>query len=144
MTKQAAGRIQAMRPAAAALLACLCLGGCGSDDKGENGSTQAPGPEGASLTVTVQPQGPDGPTRRTRIECERLGEGSAECERLAKLTAKRLAPVPPTVACAQIFGGPARARVTGELRGETVDARFSRTNGCEINRWNDNAALLGG
>jgi hypothetical protein len=129
-----------MRPAAA-ILACLFLGACGSGDEGD-GSAQAPGPEGASLIVTVQPKGPDGPTRRRRINCERLGEGSAECRRLDKLTAKRMAPVPATVACAQIFGGPAQARVTGELRGEMIDARFSRTNACQIRRWNDNSALL--
>lgn len=140
MTKPAAGRIRVMR-SAAAILACLFLGACGSGDRGDD-SAQAPGPEGASLTVTVQPEGPDGPTRRTRIECERLGEGSAECRRLGKLTAKRMAPMRATVACAQIYGGPAQARVTGELRGAKVDARFSRTNACEIRRWNENAALL--
>lgn len=141
MTNPAAGRIQDMRPAAA-ILTCLFLGACGSGDEGENAGARSPGPEGASLTVVVQPDGPGGPVKRTRIECERLGEGSAECRRLANLTAKRMDPVPPTVACAQIFGGPAQARVTGELRGKRIDARFSRTNGCQIRRWNDNAALL--
>jgi hypothetical protein len=45
-------------------------------------------------------------------------------------------------ACAEVYGGPARARVTGELRGQQIDARFSRVDGCEIKRWNDNAVLL--
>ncbi len=130
-----------MRPAAA-LLACLTLVACGSGDEDDDGSSAAPGPEGASLTVTVQPKGADGPAKRTRIACERLGEGSETCRRLAGLTAKRMAPVPPTVACAQIYGGPARARVVGELRGEGVEARFSRADACEIKRWDDNAALL--
>jgi hypothetical protein len=92
--------------------------------------------------VIVRPDGPDGPTRPTRIVCERLGEGSERCRRLGMLTARRLAPVPPDVACAEIYGGPARARVTGELRGQQIDARFSRVDGCEIKRWNDNAVLL--
>ena len=130
-----------MRPAAA-LLACLTLVACGSGDEDDDGRTAAPGPQGASLTVTVQIKGPDGPTTRTRIECERLGEGNETCRRLAKLTARQLAPVPPDVACAQIYGGPAQARVTGVLRGERVDARFNRTDACEIERWKDNAALL--
>ena len=128
--------------ATAALLACLCLAACGSGDGDEDGRTAAPGPEGAVLTVTVQPKGADGQVKRTRIECERLGEGSETCRRLAGLTSRRIAPVPPTTACAQIFGGPARARVVGELRGETIDARFSRADACEIKRWDDNAALL--
>jgi hypothetical protein len=126
----------------AALLACLCFAACGSGDGEEGGRDAAPGPEGAALTVTVQPKGSDGPAKRTRIECERLGEGSETCRRLAGLTAKRIAPVPPTTACAQIFGGPARARVVGELRGERIDARFSRADACEIKRWDENAALL--
>jgi hypothetical protein len=129
---------------AAALIACLTLVACGSGDEEDEGTTAAPGPEGASLTVVVQPKGPDGPTRRTRIECERLGAGSERCRRLADLTAKRLAPVPPDIACAEIYGGPARARVTGLLRGKRIDARFNRTDACEIKRWNDNSALLGG
>jgi hypothetical protein len=127
-----------------ALIACLTLVACGSDDEGDDGRTAAPGPEGASLTVKVQPKGSKGPTRRTRIECERLGEGSERCRRLGYLTAERLAPVPPDIACAEIYGGPARARVTGKLRGERIDARFDRTDACEIKRWNDNTALLGG
>ena len=130
-----------MRPAAA-LIACLTLVACGSGDEDDDGRTAAPGPQSASLAVTVQTKGPDGPTRRTRIECERLGEGNETCRRLAKLTARQLAPVPRDVACAQIYGGPAQARVTGVLRGERVDARFNRTDACEIERWEDNAALL--
>ena len=128
---------------AAALIACMTLVACGSDDNGEDGRTAAPGLEGASLIVKVQPKGPKGPTRRTRIECERLGEGSERCRSLGDLTARRLGPVPPDIACAEIYGGPARARVTGELRGERIDARFDRTDACEIKRWNDNSALLG-
>jgi hypothetical protein len=132
-----------MRPAAA-LIVCLTLVACGSGDEDDDGRTAAPGPQGASLAVTVQTKGPDGPTRRTRIECERLGEGNKTCRGLAKLTVRQLAPVPPDVACAQIYGGPAQARVTGVLRGERVDARFNRTDACEIERWEDNAALLAG
>lgn len=73
--------------------------------------------------------------------CERLGEGPAACR---SLSAARLAPVSPNVACTQIYGGPATARVRGTLAGKPVDAAFSRTNGCEIGRWQRNAALLRG
>jgi hypothetical protein len=128
--------------ALAALIACLALAACGSDGENDDGSPAAPGPQGASLTVSVEPKGPDGPAKRMRIECERLGEGSEECRGLAKLTAEQLAPVPPDVACAERYGGPARARVTGVVRGERVDARLNRTDACETQRWNDNAALL--
>jgi hypothetical protein len=92
--------------------------------------------------VTVRPEGDDGPVRRRHIECARLGEGSATCRRLAGFTAERLAPVSPQTACPEIYGGPAEARVRGELLGERVDARLDRTNGCEMNRWDRNRALL--
>ena len=128
--------------ASAALIACLTLAACGSDGGDDDGRPAAPGPQGASLTVRVQPKGPDGPSKRTRIECERLGEGSETCRSLARLTAEQLAPVPADVACAERYGGPAQARVTGVVRGERVDARFNRTDACETRRWNDNAALL--
>jgi hypothetical protein len=51
--------------------------------------------------------------------------------------------VPPETACTQIYGGPASARVTGELLGKRVDARFERTDGCQIERWERNRVLLG-
>lgn len=123
---------------ALALLAASC-----GDDGGEGASAPASGP-GADLTVTVRPEGDEGPVRRRRIECERLGEGSAVCRRLAGLTPARFAPVSPQTACTEIYGGPAVASVRGELLGERVDARFDRTNGCEINRWDRNRALLSG
>lgn len=147
VTETVARRNRSMRVTAALTVCLVAIAGlalvaCGSGDGEEDGREAAPGPEGAGLTVTVQPKGADGPAKRIRIECERLGEGSETCRRLAGLTAKRIAPVPPTTACAQIFGGPARARVAGELRGERIDARFSRADACEIKRWDDNAALL--
>ena len=46
-------------------------------------------------------------------------------------------------ACAQVYGGPGTARVTGELRGVRVSAEFDLTDACEIARWRRNAALLG-
>ena len=126
--------------AVAALGLCLLVAGCGSDDDADR---EAPASEGASLTVIVRPQGADGPSKTRRFECERLGTGSADCRRLQGLTARRLAPVPPETACAQIYGGRATAQVRGTLRGRAVDAEFNRVNGCEIARWERNVALLG-
>ena len=34
--------------------------------------------------------------------------------------------------CAELYGGPHRAFVTGTLRGETVSARFTRVDSCAI------------
>jgi hypothetical protein len=113
------------------------------------GSEDALAPEAgnlaANLRVTVKPEGPGGPERVRRIECGVLGEESIDprCRLLGGLESRDLEPVPRGTACAQIYGGPATARVTGELRGGRVSAEFDLTDACEIARWRRNAPLLG-
>lgn len=127
----------------AALLACLTLAACGEDD-GEP-AAPAPAPAGslAQLTVEVDPDGEDPtPPRRTTISCD-APEDSAVCRALARVKRPTFEPTPGNVACTEIYGGPETATVKGTLRGEPVDARFSRANGCEIARWNDASGILG-
>ena len=114
----------------------LAAGGCGGDDEADPGR-----PAAADLSVTVWPSGPDGPARRDHVACARVNEFDPRCRHLSRA---RLRPVPPNVACTEIYGGPATDRVRGTLYGSPVNFRFSRTNGCEIARWERNAALLGG
>jgi len=120
-------------------LVALLLAACGGEEDEPVVADEA------DLTVTVRPEGPDGPPETRRIQCGELGQGatSSDCRRLASVTLKQLEPVPRLTACTEIYGGPATARVRGTLRGERVDARFDRTNGCEIERWDRNRALLG-
>jgi hypothetical protein len=127
-----------LRIATAAACFLSLLAACGDDDEeAGGGGAQA---AAADLTVVVRPEGPNGPVRERRVVCERLGAGKPACR---GLTAKRLAPVPRLTPCTSIYGGPAVARVTGALQGEPVDARFNRTDGCEIERWDRNVTLLG-
>jgi hypothetical protein len=116
----------------ALVITCLFLAGCGGGEDDE-GSPSAPTTE---LTVTVWPEGLDGPVRERRVECP----GTAVC---GDLSVQRLAPVPRDVACTAIYGGPSVARVSGTLRGEPVAERFSLEDGCQIARWERNRALLG-
>ena len=44
-------------------------------------------------------------------------------------------PVPGDATCTMVHGGPATARITGIWHGRAVDARFERTDGCEMSRW---------
>jgi hypothetical protein len=60
---------------------------------------------------------------------------AAACRRLARIR-RPFAPVPAETACTQIYGGPQVARVTGTYQGKRVWARFNRTDGCQIARWN--------
>lgn len=57
------------------------------------------------------------------------------CDRLASGGSKLFAPAPKGIACTQIYGGPQKARVVGVVQGARVWATFTRTNGCEIGRW---------
>ena len=127
-------------PVAAVCLLALVAAGCGGDDEEDKPAASL----AADLTVTVRPRGADGPTNKRHIRCERLGPkaGTAACRQLAGLTVAQLKPVPDNVACTQIYGGPATARVRGELLGKRVDASFELTNGCEIERWDHNRVLL--
>jgi hypothetical protein len=115
--------------------------GCGGGD--DDSEPERPAGLQAELVVMVWPEGPDGEVERKRIECERLGEGSEICRGLAGLQPEQFEPVPGDVACPEIYGGPATARVRGELRGTPVDARFNRIDGCQMERWDRNRALLG-
>jgi hypothetical protein len=124
-----------------ALLSVVAVVGCGGDgNSGDGDSGTGTSAAATDLRVTVRAEGPDGKAAVHTVECDQSGSRSALCRRL---TTKRLAPVPGDVACTQVFGGPATARVEGTLRGRPVDARFDLTNGCEIARWKRNAALLG-
>ena len=57
------------------------------------------------------------------------------CTRLLAGGIMLFAPVPKNSVCTEIYGGPQRARVVGTVKGQPVRATFSRTNGCEIARW---------
>ncbi len=66
-----------------------------------------------------------------------------QCRQLRATRPEAFAPVPDDAACTAIYGGPATAHLTGTFKGESVDARFSLRNGCEIARWQRLTWLLG-
>jgi hypothetical protein len=114
---------------------------------GGSGDALAPeaGELAAHLRVSVRPEGPGGPERLRRIECAVLGADAIDprCRLLGGLEPRDLDPVPRRAVCAQVYGGPATARVTGELRGVRLAAEFELSDACQIARWRHNAALLG-
>jgi hypothetical protein len=91
----------------------------------------------AALTITVWPQGTSGPSRTHVLRCPR----DPVCARLARVS-KPFAPVPRGVACSQIYGGPQVALVRGTYEGRRVWARFKRSDGCQVERWNRIAFLF--
>jgi hypothetical protein len=117
---------------ATAIACLLLLAGCGSGEE----DTDEPAAPATELTVKVWPEGRDGAVKERTVECP----GAAVC---GELSAQSFAPVPREMACTAIYGGPSVAHVTGTLRGEPVDERFSLEDGCQIDRWEQNRALLG-
>jgi hypothetical protein len=123
----------------ALMTGCGALGGSSDSDSGSDSSSSAT----TQLTIAVQPNGSSGPTRTWTLRCDPPGgslpRAGAACSRLRP---EALRPLPPDTICTQIYGGPQTARVRGRLNGRAVDARFSRSNGCEIHRWDSVRFLL--
>jgi hypothetical protein len=93
----------------------------------------------ADLRITVWPNGKARGSKSWTLRCDPAGGNLPNrlkaCRTLARLRAP-FAPVPPGVACSDIYGGPAVAHVQGRFRGRPVEAWFNRTDGCEVARWN--------
>ena len=124
-----------------ALTCCIAVlvAGCGSDDEAEQPASP---PALADVRVAVDPDGKGSEAARTEtVRCAAAAD-SALCEEVAALRVADLEPKRGAVACSQQYGGPQTATIAGTLRGERVDLKFSRVNGCEIARWEAASALL--
>src|SRR5690349_9372812 len=119
-----------MHRLALAVIAALAFAACGSDEP-TTPATGGGSDELANFVVTVDPDGDESqPPKELQVTCKAPTESDL-CGAAAGLSAADLAPTPDDVACTQQFGGPETATIKGTLRGEQVDASFSRTDGCE-------------
>ncbi|MFF3452526.1 SSI family serine proteinase inhibitor [Streptomyces sp. NPDC002667] len=109
-------------------------------------------PEDSSDRLTVTVAGAGGGADGTfELDCHPAGgthpRAAEACDRLDRMTTwgkDTFAPVPPDALCTMEYGGPATAHVTGTWAGRPVDARYDRSNGCEISRWNALMPVLPG
>jgi hypothetical protein len=94
------------------------------------------------VTITADRDG-GGPAeaRTTRLRCPSERRATA-CRRLRALPRSVLAPPPAGEVCTQIYGGPQTGRVRGTIAGRRVDARYSRSDGCAIARYDRAAPVL--
>ncbi|MEU2135074.1 SSI family serine proteinase inhibitor [Streptomyces sp. NPDC018352] len=103
----------------------------------------------ARLTITVSGGGNAAADGTFELRCAPAGGShpvaEQACGRLDELAGEGedpFAPVPKNALCTMQHGGEAAARVTGTWQGRRIDAVFSRTNGCEISRWNNLGPVL--
>ena len=141
-----------MKPASRITVAALLLlvAGCGTTGARVDVTTE-PTPNsgdttGANTKLTVEVRTAPGKGERTyTLLCSPPGGNHPDPEAACRALTRRddpFAPVPPDAVCTELYGGPQTASVTGTLKGKPVDARFSRTDGCQIDRWDSHAALL--
>ena len=121
---------------AAALLLCAAapLAACGADEDDSDPAPVSDAETSLEISVDTDGDGPGEPFEAT-LECPSAGASQAACAEVAKLPADPAAPTPPDQPCTEIFGGPDVMTITGTLEGEEIDARFTRANGCEIERY---------
>ncbi|MEF3114522.1 SSI family serine proteinase inhibitor [Streptomyces chrestomyceticus] len=95
------------------------------------------------LTITVSDSGKAATNGTYELYCHPARgthtDARGACDKLDSLSrwGKDLfAGVPKGSKCTMQYGGPATAHITGTWAGRPVNAQFSRTDGCEISRWN--------
>ncbi|MDA0178973.1 hypothetical protein OJ997_01605 [Solirubrobacter phytolaccae] len=121
--------------------AALLFAACGSDEP-TTPATGGGSDELANLVITVDADGDSGEAaKELQVSCKAPTDSDV-CGAVAGTAAADLAPKKDDVACTQIFGGPETATIKGTLRGEPVDASFSRSDGCEVARWDRVKPLL--
>jgi hypothetical protein len=129
-----------LKYAASLVAVVFILAGCGGWEGGQTPGVQT------VLHIKAWPQGKDrAAPREWRLHCDLAGgthpAPQKACEQLFDL-ADPFAPTSGDAVCTELYGGPAVAEVEGLYRGETVDAKFARTDGCEIARWDRHAFLF--
>lgn len=99
--------------------------------------TAGPAAFTARVTVTVS-MSPDQPKSRTLLECP--GPRARACRALES-SPEALWPTADR-ACTEIYGGPQRARIRGDVNGRRVDVVVQRNNGCGIEDWDSLRGVL--
>jgi hypothetical protein len=143
--------------------ALLTLAGCGQGSDPGGSVTPTPSTTGGSTTggsatdssgaaadgpadLTIVIDDGQGATTTWHLTCAPAGGDhptpTKACAALAEHGSTALAAVPADRMCTQIFGGAQTAHISGTWQGKPVDARLSRTDGCQITRWDALVGLL--
>lgn len=125
----------------------LLVTGCGSDRTDPappDAPAAAPTAPAARLEIVLDP-GDGGEPSTWTLTCAPPGgthpDPGGACADLAA-AADPFAPPDPGEVCAQVFGGPQTAHVTGTWDAAAVEAHFARTDACATARWDAVGRLL--
>jgi Subtilisin inhibitor-like len=92
-----------------------------------------------SLRISFWEDGGGAPDAVWTLRCNPPGGSlprpARACTKLAAGAVRHFAGTPRNVACTEIYGGPQEARITGSVAGKRIWTTVTRTNGCEIERW---------
>jgi hypothetical protein len=132
--------------AIAALTLTLTVAACGEEKSPAATPPQTTTPPGTALTVTFDADGKGtGAVKTWTLTCDPAGgdhpDAASACASLASAK-DPFAPLAADAVCTDIFGGPSVATIKGTWRGQPVDARYSRENGCNISRWDALATVI--
>lgn len=130
------GDVMTMRGGVFALAACVTLIGSACADQ-----PSPPAEPTAPVTeLAVRYSDAAGKVTTFTVDCTSTPRGSVDdpghsCDLLADAPEQLFQPVPEGKACTLLYGGPEQARVSGRLRGRPIDSTFTRSDGCQIDRW---------
>ncbi len=131
--------------AVGALTVLLVTGGCATQDTaGPSPSTGTSADPGTAVRVVVRADG-TGAGVTTSLTCDPPGGDHPDPQGACGLLADggaALRPVAPDAVCTQQYGGPQVAEISGTVAGEQVSATVTRTDGCEIARWDTLVPLV--
>lgn len=121
-----------------AIAAALVITAAACGDDSAPGAAPAPANPGTSLTITFDSDGKGSDLKTWTLTCDPAGgdhpDAQGACTTLAAAN-EPFAPLPTDAICTEIYGGPSIATIKGSWRGQPVDARYTRENGCNISRW---------
>jgi hypothetical protein len=102
--------------------------------------------EPGSTDLTIVVRDGSGKTSTWRLTCDPTGgthpDPKTACRVLRANGAAALPAVPQDKVCAQIYGGPEAATITGTWQGNKIISQFARNDGCQISRWKLMEGLL--
>ena len=139
-----------------ALLSAVAVAtSCGASGGGDDPSPPADDPvvrPGPSALLTIEVDDGEGDETSATVRCApgadratgylRLEELAELCRHVGELERFLTSPPPRGRACAEVYGGPATARISGRFEGRRVDRRLARTDACEIDDWDRADRLL--